>query len=160
MGNTTRLIKIEQVLRERFLKEYGITSLNTRELLGTKPDVIGEKGGTLILGEITVSGFKSNNGNKFHIGGARKLSEAFLKLFILKERLSEINKVLSRDFKKVEICFIYPKNTGFMEALGYREYIFSLGVLKKCPIEIDSESIETISEVLKHASEEMKNDKN
>ncbi|TGM34032.1 hypothetical protein [Leptospira biflexa] len=129
-----------------------------KDLLGTKPDVIGEKEGTLFLGEITVSGYHSKNGKKFHIGGARKLSEAFLKLFILKERLPEINKALSRDFKKVEICFIYPKNTDFMKALGYREYIFSLGVLKKCPIEIDSESIATINEVFKNASEEMKND--
>lgn len=156
MSNTRGLLAIESSLRDLFLSQNGISLIDKSELLGTKPDVIGEKNGELYLGEITVSGFLMSKGRNFHIGGTKKLADSFLKLFILKNLLSEINQELSRNFPKIHICFIYPASSAFMKALGYREQIFKLGYLEKYPIEIDKDMEQKLIEVLTFAKDEMK----
>lgn len=161
MANTQLLLKIvEPALKKEFIKKYNVRELkNIKSLLGTYPDFIGYKRNNekiLVLGEITVSGFYGHNGKNFHLGATRKLADSFLKLFILKNKLAEINIKFNTEYDDVEIYFIYPDKSLFMEALGYRESIFKLGFIK-APVKIKKSTIMIIDEILQKAKNEMIN---
>ncbi|MBK9497784.1 MAG: hypothetical protein IPO06_00110 [Leptospiraceae bacterium] len=164
MANT-KLLKeqIEPKLRAIFVNENQIDLLNNvHEILGTQPDVIGEKENILYLGEITVSGYLGSTKGDFHIGATRKLAESFLKLFILKKQKKKLEKELAdkynfiRNYADIQLYFIYPENARFMKALGYREFIFDSGAIKKYPIHLDNESEALLNDVLNNARNEFK----
>lgn len=74
MANTQILKKeVEPILRELFFKNTGFEELRIpgSELLGMQPDIIGRNGKTLILGEITVSGYMGKN-KKISISGGQE----------------------------------------------------------------------------------------
>ena len=148
--------RLQPILRELFFKNTGFEELRIpgSELLGMQPDIIGRNGKTLILGEITVSGYMGKNKKNFHIGGTRKLAEAFLKLHILKGRLAEINIELKSDFECIQIYFVYPEKSRFMNALGYREKIFKKDLVR-FGIPIDPITEGKISEVYERANREI-----
>lgn len=82
------------------------------------------------------------------------MAEAFLKLHILKGRLAEINIELKSDFECIQIYFVYPEKSRFMNALGYRKKIFEKDLVR-FGIPIDPITEGKISEVYGRANREI-----
>ena len=150
---------VEPEIRKEFIKKFDCSELeNVKSLLGTRPDFIGyynKNNNKLVIGEITVSGYYGSKNGDFHIGATRKLSESFLKLFILKNRIDEINKQLNSEFEDIDIYFIYPEKSKFMTALGYRNKVFEIGALKKGSVNINQDIEKIIRKVIFKAKDEM-----
>ena len=155
MANNKNLKFVESEIRKIFFETFNIKEMKVNSLLGTKPDVIGKKGKDLFIGEITVSGFSGYQNKNFHIGATRKLADSFMKLFILQSEKVLIEKELSLEINNINICFIYPEESKFMQALGWREKIFELDILQKYPIAIKPEIRKLILEDLTVARQEV-----
>lgn len=145
MANTNKLRSIvEPALAKEFETKYHCRLLrfSTKELknifLGMEPDLvaISDDGITLYIGEITTSGFLGRKGKDFHVGGVKKVFEAFSKFYLFS--LSDNNATIlnrlkhyypSLESKVVSYHFIVPRGSRFVKALGYREGLFRTGLM-------------------------------
>lgn len=158
MANTQALrTLVEPEIKKKFLEDKNCKDLGIKMLCNTQPDIVAIRGKTLIIGEITVSGYKGYRG-KFHIGATRKLAESSIKLLILKHKKNEIANKLLNEYKiqitDIELHFVFPENSEFINALGWRENVFALGI-NKTPVRIDKETEVNILNVLNKAKNEV-----
>ena len=170
MANTNALKrKIEPELSDKFIKKYHCKKLEFQNkrlheiFMGMEPDVVGynQKEKKLYIGEITASGFYGGKRSDFHIGGAKKLTESFVKLYLcsIPRNLAKIKKQLQNKeynlvIKSLSCHFIVPKDSRFIKALGYRDQLFERGKLKLEEFELSAESRRLMDEVYNNAKAE------
>jgi hypothetical protein len=122
--------------------------LNTLE-----PDFCKIINNNLVIGEITVSGFMHK---KFHLGISKKVTEAFSKFSLIRFRFQNHQNLFS--FNSIRCLFIVPANDNeiFLDHIGWRKHLFSLGVMSPELISISKELKDEIESILKKASNERK----
>lgn len=169
MANTNKLKYIvEPVMKRQFCEKYAceLIPLSNKQLQiifsGMEPDVvaISHKNNILHIGEITTSGFMGQKGRDFHIGAVKKISEAFSKFYLILLDKDEIIQRLCKYYNieaidKIDCHFIVPEGAKFINALGYREKLFDIGVMKLDIIKLDYENEKLMLQVLMDAKKEM-----
>jgi hypothetical protein len=128
---------IEPELARGFLLVHQAEKIKSQELLCMKPDLIAysEAEGVLWICEITTSGFLGKAKGNFHLGGAKKFCESFVKFSILMSKASEVKEKISRYSNDLRIlnaqlkcCLVVPKDSCFIKALGWRSQCLGEGM--------------------------------
>lgn len=154
--NTNSLKKIESLVKAEFLKQLGATSLNNK-IPNVEPDVLAHKDKTLIIGEITTSGFiGAFDPNKNHVGAARKLGDTYAKLDYLRRKKNYLKDYLQIDFENIEIYYITIKGSKF-NPKGWRKNLLEECDMKHIEIQLKNEEVKLINDCLVKSSNEIKN---
>lgn len=130
MARTEVLKKVIQPeLADSFLRMHNAVEIKLRRLFGMEPDLIAYSAGEGVLWicEITVSGFLGKGKSNFHIGASRKFCEGFAKFYIVtlkadgaKEHIASAVRNPRIADARLECRFIVPKDSRFIQALGWR----------------------------------------
>lgn len=162
MANTQALKLVEKELKQLFVEKHKANIISCGRILGMEFDLIAYSAEKkcLLVGEITVSGYYGNQG-KFHIGGARKLSESFSKFFLIKNDMTNTSIEICRnnpklEWNKVECYFIIPMGSEFITALGYRKKLLEIGIMNLEEYKLTPKTQDILEKTLREAREEQK----
>lgn len=125
MANTTELKEVEKYLKALFLKEISANEICVK-IPQFEPDIIAIKDDILVLGEISFSGYSGGIAGKagYHTGGARKITDCYAKLDLLRRKKLFLQKIIPNKFEKIDIYFVTAKGTLY-EPKGWKRELFS-----------------------------------
>jgi hypothetical protein len=172
MANTTVLKNIiEPELERGFFLKYGHlekmrpkpTNAELRDIfMDMEPDLIGvgSISSILYIGEITTSGYLGSRRGDFHIGAAKKVSEAFSRFSLINHNKTKILQRLHKYYPSLKLhnisChFIVPEGAPFIKALGYREHLFKVGIMELDKITLPDDVKKLMIGALASSREEM-----
>ena len=120
---------LQPELAGSFLRKHNAVEIKLRRLLGMELDLVAYSAvdGVLWICEITVSGFLGKGNSNFHVGASRKFCEGFAKFSIVTLKADEAKEHVSAVVKnprianaRLECRFVVPKDSRFIQALGWR----------------------------------------
>ena len=161
MANTNKIKKIiEPHMVERFLKDYSAKRMELKSILGMQPDIIAYKNSTLILGEITASGYLGGKKSSYHQGGVKKINEAFCKFSIIKsDKKTVLDVIIEKTGKKlseIKCFFVVPQKGKFLSQIGYRSKLFDMNVMELSQVKLSNSVENELIDVLMECRKEMK----
>lgn len=161
MADTSKIKKIiEPHIVEIFLNDSSAKILELKNILTMKPDIIAYKNSTLILGEITTSGYLGGNKSSYHQGGVKKINEAFCKFSIIQLKKNEILKDISNKTGKIlseiKCYFVVPEKSTFLSQIGYRSILFDMNIMELSKVKLEINLENELVDILMKCRKEMK----
>ena len=161
MANTSKIKKIiEPHMVMQFLNDHSAQKIELKSILNMRPDIIAYKNSTLILGEITVSGYLGGNKSSFHQGGVKKINEAFCKFSIVKSEEKEVLELITEKtgnkLSEIKCYFVVPEKSKFLSQIGYRSKLFDLNIVELSKVKLESSIEKQLVTVLMECRDEMK----
>ena len=156
MANTQNLKIIETEIKKKFLSLQNAQELKCK-IPEIKPDIIAIRAKTLILGEITTSGYHGgrNHNKSFHTGAARKLTESYSKLDFLRREKYKLAKVIPAKFSSIEIHYVTIKDSKY-QPKGWRKDLFKTCGLVHTEIKLNTKTLQIIKKSITKAKNEIK----
>ena len=128
MANTNVLkTVVEQELVQFFCQKNKLEPINLKKsqvkdiFSGMEPDLIAYNptDKTLVIGEVTTSGYMGQKGKDFHVGAVKKVFEAFSKFYLFYDDFENISRACleKKNCTKYDIMILVMKDDNNQEEI-------------------------------------------